>query len=42
MTNTPYDYQEQIAQKIIASGDISVALLMDMGTRKDNHEPKSL
>lgn len=31
MTNTPYDYQEQIAQKIIASGDISVALFMDMG-----------
>ena len=34
MTNTPYDYQEQIAQKIVTSGDISVALFMDMGTGK--------
>ena len=34
MTNTPYDYQEKIAQQILSSGDISVALFMDMGTGK--------
>lgn len=34
MKTIPYDYQEKIAQDIVASGDYSKALLMKMGTGK--------